>query len=280
MTTLDSFVVGRKKRLTHDATTRRMMYDLVRKEVAAVVATVTNVTAKKNDTSAADPYFNATADLPKGFFGKDYIAKIDVEGHEIPVLEGAPELLSNKAVRPRMWLSEVWRSRNITRYAEVMIDGAGYVGLVPLSSRWLMSVADAAEYHRTMKDDMDTIIWVEPEYATLLCRSHALSYPKAAEVQRLQAIAKELQANRTNSSALSDGGAGAGGSPGTSLEAAAIRLAAAATATAAEGTAQKGDSGNDQDAPAATVSPPPATTAHAAAGDADTDGGAADNAAA
>jgi hypothetical protein len=114
--------------------------------------------------------------LPEGFLQHDYIAKIDVEGHEVAVAEGAKDFIRDRQTRPRMWVSEVWKTLNITRYGEIMI-GAGYVGLAPTHSWWMFTVDEVAQYHRELQTKMDTVIWVEPQLAKLLLKSYINTYP-------------------------------------------------------------------------------------------------------
>lgn len=96
------------------------------------------------------------------------IAKIDIEGHEIEAMEGAPDWLSSYTRRPKMILSEIWRKRNVTRYAEMMIGEHGYVGYALTDSVWLRDVAAAKRFHETLPREMDTIVWIVPGFEYLL----------------------------------------------------------------------------------------------------------------
>jgi hypothetical protein len=111
---------------------------------------------------------NSTAELLEFVRYSQVVMKIDVEGQEEYVMQGAHQLLGNISIRPRLILSEIWRKMNVARYGAFMIDVHGYVGFALSDRVWLRSTLDVVRFHRTKSLEMDTIIWVLPQYQFLI----------------------------------------------------------------------------------------------------------------
>lgn len=75
----------------------------------------------KSDASFFKVHTTTVDNLASGFFSKVGIVKVDVEGHELEVLEGAQNLLSEKKA---VWLIEI-DPANKSRVFEIM-ESRGY----------------------------------------------------------------------------------------------------------------------------------------------------------
>ena len=104
--------------------------------------------------------------------GRHVVVKIDVEGNEIEVFEGALLFLSHPR-RPQLIISEVWRQINVTRYAEVMFSH-GYIGYAYALAQFLGNVQDAGQYHQKLHVAIDTIAWMTWEHAPVFVQ-HPIS---------------------------------------------------------------------------------------------------------
>jgi hypothetical protein len=104
--------------------------------------------------------------LPDDFLAVDYVAKLDVEGHETEVLEGAAKLLDDEKLRPRVVLTEVWLSLNATKLATMMLS-RGYVGWSLAFRVRINRLAILRGYNR-MRAGQDNIIWVEERWEGIL----------------------------------------------------------------------------------------------------------------
>lgn len=111
---------------------------------------------------------NTTTELLEFVRYSQVVMKIDVEGNEEYVMQGAHQLLANASIRPRLILSEIWRKMNVARYGAFMIDVHGYVGFALSDRVWLRNTQDVVRFHRTMSREMDTIIWVLPQFQFLI----------------------------------------------------------------------------------------------------------------
>jgi hypothetical protein len=163
MTTLDSFYLGPTAVVRHDATVRRAA---VRAGLAVLGYNHSDAAQMNALAELERTALTASERLPPDFFSKDYVAKIDVEGHEVQVMEGARELLANATLRPRAIVSEVWLSLNMTRFAEIMLP-EGYVGWSVAFRIRMDRMALVRGYNR-MRGGQDTVVWIERRWEGLL----------------------------------------------------------------------------------------------------------------
>lgn len=96
------------------------------------------------------------------------VVKIDVESFEYFVMQGAYRFLLSPVTRPKIIVSEVWKSADITAYCELMIVIFGYAVYSHEERRWIRFVDDAAAFHRNAKFGLGTVMFVEPGYEYLV----------------------------------------------------------------------------------------------------------------
>lgn len=121
----------------------------------------------------APPRERSLAALQRLLKFKQYVVKIDVEGHEIEILKGCPKFLTKDLEthdRPKFIMSEVWRKVNLTAYAELMLGRFGYIAYSLSRQMWMLDVQAVTWYWHQIPDSnqMDTLIFVDPEYTHLL----------------------------------------------------------------------------------------------------------------
>lgn len=94
--------------------------------------------------------------------GVPNVVKIDVEGFEIDVLEGASKLLTHQN-RPKLVLTEVWPGLDFNRYATLMLKH-GYVGYEYQRHSWIGDMEDAGRYQTRDNRIIDTVAWVQSDF--------------------------------------------------------------------------------------------------------------------
>jgi len=98
--------------------------------------------------------------------GPTYVMKIDVERHEILVMEGGAQFLSSPN-KPVVIVSEVWQAFDIPKYGRIMM-GHGYHGYNVKSKQEMTEESHFAEFQKSMPIIIDTIVFFLPAHKNLV----------------------------------------------------------------------------------------------------------------
>jgi hypothetical protein len=96
------------------------------------------------------------------------VMKIDVEGFEHMIMKGAHQFLSSHLTRPKVIVSEIWKTRDVVAYCGMMIHPYGYAAYVMHDRRWIRFVSEAKEFHANMAYEIGTMIFVDPGFEYLI----------------------------------------------------------------------------------------------------------------
>jgi hypothetical protein len=151
LTRLDYFV----KRWNHFASEELQRAHEQQKEYAAADAA-----AEKGVDQRSTSGKGATGALDLTY--KDYVVKIDVEGNEAHVMEGAKQWLT-KPYKPRLILSEVWASTNLTKYVEFMLS-FGYRLYIYERKAFIANLSVYVRHLESSEVKIDTYVFVLPDY--------------------------------------------------------------------------------------------------------------------
>lgn len=106
----------------------------------------------------------------EGFSTKDYVVKIDVEGHEAHVISGADRWMSHAELRPKILIIENWSHLNVSGFCQTMVR-YGYVGLSTRTFQWIVSEMGGIEHQATLRargEPHDDIAWMPLKWAKVL----------------------------------------------------------------------------------------------------------------
>lgn len=146
------------------------------KELAADVFNDSSSSSASSNSLHNRHNLRSSGSSTANFDFKDYIVKIDVEGHEGQLLAGATRWLADPVLRPKMLLIETWTHLDVSGFCKKMLRHK-YVGL---SSRvwpfWMVDDKDCDDVHAKLKgkEAHDDSAWIPLEWAPILVAPEAV----------------------------------------------------------------------------------------------------------
>lgn len=108
---------------------------------------------------------SSTEDLLRFVTHSQVVVKMDVEGFEHNIIQGAHNFLTSTATRPKVIVTEIWRHRDVASYCTRMVRyGYAVFTLHGFPRHWMRFPDECRVFHERMVEEMGTLVFALPGF--------------------------------------------------------------------------------------------------------------------